>query len=77
MNPDKDPIPNILGVPVTSINIMETRITAIRLKIDPPNLLIQPKLGHLKFLEFHRVQEAILAGYKETKPGIGLLLGKG
>ena len=77
MNPDKDPIPNILGVPVTSINIMETRITAIRLKIDPPNLLIQPKLGHLKFLEFHRAQEAILAGYKETKLGIDLLLGKG
>ena len=73
----KDPMPTIFEVLVTSINIMETRITATRLKVDPPNLLIQPKLGHLKFLEFHRAQEAILAGYKETKLGIDLLLGKG
>ena len=62
----EDPLPNIFEVLVTSINIMETQITATRLKSEPPDLLIQPKLGHLKFLEFNKAKEAILAGYKET-----------
>ncbi len=62
----EDPLPNIFEVLVTSINIMETQITATRLKSEPPDLLIQPKLGYLKFLEFNRAKEAILVGYKET-----------
>ncbi len=61
----KDPMPNIFEVLVSSINIMETQITATRLQAEPPDLLIQPKLGHLKFLEFHRAKEAIAEGYKE------------
>ena len=63
----EDPLPNIFEVLVTSINIMETQITATRLRSEPPDLLIQPKLGHLKFLEFNRAKEAILEGYNETK----------
>ena len=66
----EDPLPNIFEVLVTSINIMETQITATRLKSEPPDLLIQPKLGHLKFLGFNRAKEAILVGYKETKSSI-------
>ena len=62
----EDPLPNIFEVLVTSINIMETQITAMRLKSEPPDLLIQPKLRHLKFLEFNRAKEAILVGYTET-----------
>lgn len=62
-----DPLPNIFEVLITSINIMESSITATRLITDPPDLLIQPKLGYLKFLEFNRAQEAIDEGYHETK----------
>lgn len=72
----RDQLPNIFEVLVTSINIMERQITATRLKTDPPDLLIQPKLGHLKFLEFHRAKEAILAGYEEAKSSIDLLFGR-
>jgi NTE family protein len=61
----EDPLPNIFEVLVTSINIMETQITATNLKTDPPDILIQPNLGHLKFLEFDRAEEAIAEGYKE------------
>ncbi|MEA3548090.1 MAG: hypothetical protein U9R66_10560, partial [Thermodesulfobacteriota bacterium] len=61
----EDPLPNIFEVLVTSINIMETQITATNLKTDPPDILIQPNLGHLKFLEFNRAKEAIAEGYKE------------
>lgn len=69
-----DQLPNIFEVLVASINIMETQITDTLLKTDPPDLLIRPSLGHLKFLEFHRAKEAIVEGYMETKARIDLLL---
>jgi len=62
----RDPTPNIFEVLTTSINIMEAQITGIRLAADPPDLLIQPRLGHIRFLEFHRAQEAIDEGYREA-----------
>ena len=62
----RDPVPNIFEVLTTSINIMEAQITRIRLATDPPDLLIQPRLGHIRFLEFHRAQESIDEGYRET-----------
>jgi NTE family protein len=62
----RDPMPNIFEVLQESIHIMEARITETRLRLDPPDLLIQPNLGHIKLMEFNRAQEAIDAGYKET-----------
>jgi len=61
-----DPVPNIFDVLTTAINIMEVQITATRLETDPPDLLIQPKLGDIRFLEFHRADEAIAEGYREA-----------
>ena len=63
----KNSMPNIFEVLLASINIMETQITAARLKTDPPDILIQPALGHIKFLEFNRAEEAIAEGYREAK----------
>jgi len=71
----RNALPNIFEVMGTSINIMGAQITATRLKSDPPDLLIQPKLGHIRFLEFHRAKEAILEGYRETRSAIDLLPG--
>ena len=62
---------------MTSINIMETQITESRLQIDPPDLLIRPNLGHIRFLEFHRAEEAIAEGYRETKARVAALFRKG
>jgi NTE family protein len=63
----REPMPNIFEIIIDSINIMEAQITAARLKTDPPDLLIQPDLGHIRFLEFNRAQETIAAGYEATK----------
>jgi NTE family protein len=63
----RDPVPNIFEIIIDSINIMEAQITTARLKTDPPDLLIQPDLGHIRFLEFNRAHEAIAAGYEATK----------
>ncbi|BEQ14886.1 patatin-like phospholipase family protein [Desulfoferula mesophila] len=62
----KEPTPNIIEVLTTSINIMAAQITEINLKRDPPDLLIRPRLGHLRLMEFHRAEEAIEEGYRET-----------
>jgi NTE family protein len=62
----KDPVPSIFDVIVTSIHIVGVQVTATRLAIDPPDLLIEPKLGDIRFLEFHRAAEAIAEGYREA-----------
>lgn len=62
----RDPVPSIFDVIMTAINIMEVQITATKLATDPPDLLIEPKLGNMRFLEFHRAEEAIAEGYREA-----------
>ncbi len=63
----RDPMPNIFEVIISSINIMQAQITATRLKTDRPDVLIQPHLGHIRFLEFNRAREVIAEGYREAK----------
>ncbi len=58
--------PNIFEVLTSSINIMEAQITTSRLAADPPDLLIQPQLGQIRFLEYHRAAEAIAEGHRAT-----------
>ena len=72
----RDPMPNIFEVLQESIHIMEARITETRLRLDPPDLLIQPNLGHIRLMEFNRAQEAIDAGYKETMRKAGDMIAK-
>lgn len=70
----KDPAPNIFEVLASSISIMEMQITATRLKAAPPDILIQPKLGHIRLLDFHRAQEAIDEGYREARVQIATFM---
>ena len=60
----RDPNPNIIEVLLTSIKIMESQITIVNLRSDPPDVLIQPRLGHINFMEFHRAEEIITEGYR-------------
>ncbi|RVT91665.1 patatin [Rhodovarius crocodyli] len=64
--PKAAPMPSIFEVLLGSINIMETRITEGRLAIDRPELLIRPSLGHIRFMDFDRAEEAIGIGYRAT-----------
>jgi NTE family protein len=67
----RDDRPNVFDVLGNSIRIMETRITDVRLKLDPPDVLIRPAVGHFNFMEFHRADEMIHAGYVATKERMG------
>lgn len=59
----EESLPNVFDVLLASVNVMEMRITESRLLIEPPDLLIRPPLGHIRFLEFGRAEEAIEIGY--------------
>ncbi len=63
----RDDRPSVFDVLGNSIRIMETQITEVRLKLDLPDILIRPAVGHLSFMEFHRADEIIHAGYLATK----------
>jgi NTE family protein len=57
----------LTGVMVEAFNIIQDRISRARLAGDPPDLSLQPKLGHIGLTEFHRADEAIRVGYETTK----------
>ena len=60
------PTPGVMGVMAGAIDIMQERVTKARMAGDPPDVLLQPKLGHIGILEFERGQEAIQVGYEST-----------
>ena len=63
--------PDIVETVITSINIMQERITRINLAVEPPDVLIQPRLGQLKMLDFDQVEHTIEEGYTGVKDRIG------
>ncbi|WP_404402665.1 patatin-like phospholipase RssA [Idiomarina seosinensis] len=63
-NPHKPP--GMFSVMSSAIDIMQERITKTRMAGDPPDILIQPKLGHIGIMEFQRGNEAIDIGYETT-----------
>ena len=66
-----EPLPSIFEVLLASINIMETRLTQTRLSLDRPDVIIQPPLGHIRFLEFGRAEEIISIGYEHAQRQLG------
>jgi NTE family protein len=54
--------PGFSTVMIESFNIMQDRLTRMRLAGDPPDVHITPRIGHLGWLEFHRAAEAIEIG---------------
>lgn len=57
----------ITGVMVEAFNIIQDRISRARMAGDPPDLSLQPKLGHIGLTEFHRADELIRLGYDITR----------
>lgn len=59
----EESVPDIIDTVITSINIMQDRITRVNLAVTPPDILIQPHLGELKMLDFDQVDQTIEEGY--------------
>jgi len=69
--------PSMIEVMTTSLDIMSVRITRSRLAGEPADVIVQPRLGDLGLLEYHRGAEAIAEGRAAAElaiPHIRLLL---
>ncbi|MFW2367972.1 MAG: patatin-like phospholipase family protein [Desulforhopalus sp.] len=69
--------PDIIETVMTSVSIMQERITRINMAVDQPDILIQPRLGELKMMNFDQVEHTIEEGYiglKEKLEDIQILL---
>ncbi len=59
------------------VNITEAEIVRLRAALNPPDLMLTPKVGHIGLIEFYRAQDAITAGRRaaeESLPELRLLL---
>jgi NTE family protein len=63
----ESPAPDIIETVTTSIAIMQRRINRINLAVDPPDILIEPRLGELKMMDFDQVAHTIEEGYIAAK----------
>ena len=71
-----DPL-SIFDVLTRSFRLVENQITRRELALNPPDILIQPEVGDIMTLDFHRGPEAIAAGIRavdEVLPQLQQLL---
>ena len=54
-------------VMIESFNIMQDRLTRMRLAGDPPDVHITPRIGHVGWLDFHHAAESIAVGQAATE----------
>ncbi len=54
--------PGTFGVMVSALNIVQDRIARSRLAGEPPDVSINPRVGHIGLLDFHRADELIALG---------------
>jgi len=66
-----DPKPNILEVMGSSLGIVEEQIARINLALNPPDVLIQPRLGDIKMFDFDQAERSIAEGYQRTIDQMG------
>lgn len=54
--------PSMFSVMATTLNIVQDRLARSRLAGEPPDVAINPRVGHIGLLDFHRAQESISLG---------------
>ncbi len=59
--------PDIMETVAGAIGIMQERITRINLAVEPPDILVQPRLGEMKMMDFGQAEKAIEEGYQGVK----------
>ncbi|WJW76755.1 patatin-like phospholipase RssA [Thiohalobacter sp. IOR34] len=59
--------PSLVDVITQSVYIMQVRITRARMAGDPPDVLLTPRLGDIRLMEFHRGAEAMAAGRRAAE----------
>ena len=62
--------PAFSTVMIEAFNIMQDRLTRMRLAGDPPDVHITPRIGHVGWLDFHHAAESIAVGQAATEKAI-------
>jgi NTE family protein len=62
--------PGFSTVMIEAFNIMQDRLTRMRLAGDPPDIHITPHIGHIGWVDFHRAGEAIAVGKAATEKAL-------
>ena len=65
--PDEPKLPSMGDVLASSIEIMQVRISRSRMAGEPPDVIVSPRLAHLRLLDFHRAKEAIDEGKRAVE----------
>ena len=68
---------SLLGVLVSTVAVTEVATTRLRLAAEPPDLLIRPRVGHIRFLDFSRGRESVAAGHEAARDAIAPLVAPG
>lgn len=58
---------NVFDVLGNSLRIVAAQLAGMLLKSYPPDVLIEPDVPEMKFMDFHRAREAIDAGYQAAR----------
>jgi NTE family protein len=69
----KDAVPNIFEIYGNSMRIVQRQITEMRLKLERPDVLIQPGIQDISTMEFHRAADAIRAGHEAARTALEAL----
>ena len=75
--PAVPPMPPLLDVLTTSLNIMQVRITQSRMAGEPADVVIRPRLSHIAAMDYHRGAVAAEEGERAAEralPAIAELL---
>lgn len=54
--------PSLFGVMISSLHIVQDRLTRSRLAGDPPDIHVKPSIGHIGLAEFEKAEELIRYG---------------
>jgi len=63
---EEKPLPGMLDVLLASFFITQAGITATTLRHDKPEILIQPPLGAVRFMDFACAEQIIDIGYRSA-----------
>ncbi|MFA6314616.1 MAG: patatin-like phospholipase family protein [Sterolibacterium sp.] len=63
----QDALPSLIEVLAGSLQIMQVRIARSRLAGEPADVMLAPRLGQFRSMDYHRGAEAIAEGYAEVE----------
>ncbi|MGH7089669.1 MAG: patatin-like phospholipase family protein, partial [Stellaceae bacterium] len=66
-------LPSPFGMISRSLQLVQTRLSRIRLAEDPPALVLKPEVGRIGPLEFHRAADCMEAGARAVRQALPAL----